>query len=212
MQVPENFNYILDLLKENEGGYLHRNSSETDVTTGYGIYREKHPKAQIWAYIDGLARSLGITQPSSTWSKIQRDSINHIINPEMERYYSYLFYKDFYKNTGLEDAHPLVAPVVISIYANGNKLYNLSLQRALNAMIKDGNIKYPKLVEDGVVGPKTLSVFKEVSKSGGNILNEKLKLLILLYAKTYYANLIHSRPNDYLRYILGWDDRVNKLI
>lgn len=212
MQVPEEFNYILDLLKGEEGGYIHRNSSEEDITNGYGIYRFQHPKAQVWAYIDNCAKSLGITSPSKTWTQIQIDSINHIINPEMDRYYSYVFYSSFFKNTGLEFSHKLVAPTVISLYTNGNKLYNLSLQRALNAMIKDGNIKCAKLVEDGVVGPKTLNVFKEISTKGGNVLNEKLKLLILLYAKTYYTNLVASKPNEYLRYAKGWDQRVNNRI
>ena len=210
-QIPENFKPILDLIKKQEGGYLHRNKNEKDITTGYGIYRHANPKAVVWSYIDSLAKQLGIKTPSPTWTNDQIKSVNTLINPELEKYYSYLFYKDYFKNTGLADAHPIVQPVIVSLFTNGQKLYNMSLQRALNALIKEGVVKDQKLVEDGVVGPKTLALFKVVSQASSAI-NEKLKLLILLYAKSYYATLIGNNPGSYAQYSKGWDSRVNQLI
>ena len=64
---------------------------------------------------------------------------------------------------------------------------------------------------DGSYGSKTkdnLSVIKTMDVTT-NIL---FKIAILNRMKTYYINLATKKPDKYLKYLKGWDNRVNNLI
>lgn len=49
--MEEQYKILLNHLYKVEGGVLHRNSEEFDITNAYGIYRHFHPKAGKYLHI-----------------------------------------------------------------------------------------------------------------------------------------------------------------
>ena len=85
---------ILDYLTTAEGGKIHYNSTEKDITSGRGIYRYNN-KGIIWDYVDTVAKSIGIIIPSVSWDKDELDKINKNVDPKIMEYLEYLFYKQY---------------------------------------------------------------------------------------------------------------------
>lgn len=207
--IPRAYRSALDLLKRQEGGILHRNSNENDITNGYGIYRYAHPEAVVFNYIVQIANSLGITSPSSSWTREQINNIQSRMDPKHDLYYSYLFYKDFYKSIDLSNFHNVMIPVVVSLYANSPKICVKSLQMGYNKLVKDGLVNGNALTEDGVNGPGTMGALKVfVDWDEGA---RALKMKTLDSAIENYTKLANSSPDKYMRYLKGWINRVNSL-
>lgn len=212
--IPESYRVLLHKIREQEGGRLHYNRTESDITTGYGIYKAKHPRALIFKYIEEIAEQNRITTDTTKWnSSIILDKINELIVPSMEVWLSYLFYKEFYKQLHLDQLHPILVDPFVSIYTNGVRLFVISLQRAINKIYQNYNIDptFSVTSVDGYMGPVTLKWYINISKQNEVIIKE-FKNLFLLYAKSYYINLACKKPNKYLVYLKGWDNRVNGLL
>ena len=88
--MEEQYKILLNHLYKVEGGVLHRNSEEFDITNAYGIYRHFHPKAEIFTYIDTIASSV-TRAPSNKWTKEQIVAINKLIDKNKELDLSYRF-------------------------------------------------------------------------------------------------------------------------
>ena len=200
---------MLDMLKKLEGGRLHFNKGEKDITNGYGIYRYAHPNAEIWKYIDNIAQSLGINVPSYRWSRDMISAVNINIDPEIEAKLSLVFYREYFAPTKMELYPASFIKCLVSIYVNGVKLYNRSLQLALNKMIKAGRVPGPMLVVDGAVGNKTLGVVKIITSKPE--LHEEFKQVFLDTCKESYTSLANSNPAKYGRFLKGWHNRVEAL-
>lgn len=212
--VPESYKHVLAYLKRAEGGVIHYNNNEKDITNGYGIYKFIHNQAEIFQLYDEAASKLGIAGPSSNWKdktilgKIQ-DYVNKNLANE-EYWLSYIFYQNYFKNLNLEAYHPLIASVMVSLYTNGTKLAGTSFQRAINVIYRKYNVGRA-VSEDGILGPSSVGAIVNICKANESIVLE-FKYLILLYAKSYYANLAAGNSSAYLQYLVGWDNRVNTLI
>ena len=86
---------FLKYLAKAESTEIHRNSTESDITSPYGIYREQHPTASIFKYIDHVANSNGITKPSASWSSSDIAKVNTNIDMNKINEYATEFYNDF---------------------------------------------------------------------------------------------------------------------
>ena len=204
-----NENEMLIMLRKLEGGRLHYNKGEKDITNGYGIYRYAHPHAEIWKYIDSIARSLGINIPSYQWSQDMVAAVNKNIDPEIEAKLSLVFYREYFRPTKMELYPASFVKCLVSIYVNGVKLYNKSLQLTLNKMIRAGRLPGPLLTVDGAVGNKTLGVVQIITNKPE--LHEEFKQVFLDTCKESYTSLANSNPAKYGRFLKGWHNRVEAL-
>lgn len=208
--IPEDFQFVLNYLFKAEGGIIHRNKTEADITNGYGIYRAAHPRARVWDNIDACAKSLGICGPSSSWCGKDIQAINKALNKEEDRFLSYLFYVDYYKPALLEELPRNCILYGISIYANGPKLYGRSVQIAVNEFIKAGHLKGDLLLVDGNLGPKSAAAVNAI-KAMDSKKHEIFKSILLDVTKDQYVRLADSNPSKYGRYKRGWLHRVESL-
>nr|DAN33019.1 MAG TPA: hypothetical protein [Caudoviricetes sp.] len=212
--VPASYQTILADLRKVEGGVLHYNSNEKDITNGYGIYKGMHAQAEIFQLYDEAARALGITGPSAGWRDTRTlGKIQEYVNKNLaaeEYWLSYVFYQNYFRNLSLERYHPVIASIMVSLYTNGTKLAGTSFQRAINVIHNKHNIA-TAVTEDGILGPGSVGAIIDICNASEAIITE-FKYLILLFAKSYYATLVANNSAAYLQYLRGWDNRVNTLI
>ena len=84
--IPVQFKKLLDNLKEAEGGDLHRNTNELDVTNGWGIYRGKglgKSFTPLWDYVDTIAKQV-TDKPSDQWTKDECELIDNLLDKDKE--------------------------------------------------------------------------------------------------------------------------------
>lgn len=212
--IPSNFQAILNMLKKQEGGRLHRNPGEKDITNGYGIYKYVHPNADIWTYYNKLAVAVGITEPSYNWSDINLKVVQANVDPAEELWLSYLFYKDYYAPICLEQCDEIITPAIASIYANGSKLCIRSMQGALCKLYRDyvKDASFPSdFAIDGSFGPATKAWFLKVSTLDKRLIQE-FKRQFLSHCKYEYQRLAESNPEKFGKFLKGWNNRVDSLI
>ena len=207
--ISPRYNFMLDLLLKAEGGYLHRNKGEVDITNGYGIYRGAHRTAKVFEYIDSVARSLDEDRPSHVWEPNVIKLVNSKIDPAQDRWYSYLFYKHYYRVWDFDRIPMEVIPVVISIFANAPKMFCKAYQRTVNGFIANGHIKGAPLVVDGAIGPKSMAASAAIFNLGPEAIKD-FKNLLLNSCIDGYRSIVAASPakNIYLR---GWINRVEGL-
>ena len=229
--VPEVWKELLEDIKKQESGNLglHRNPTEYDITTAYGIYKYVHKNAEIFKYIDEVAKTIGIKNGSTYWTdRATLTKIQSAIDPEKELYYTYLFYKDYLEGIKLSLFPDKLKRYVASFYVNGPKLCNKALQMTCNQFIyynykQGGYYKRTKiekgkevpnyLAQDGVLGNQSWEVIKDILKlcETNEMYLMEFKYLFLLYMKTYYCNLVRTNTANAV-YIGGWNKRVDNLL
>lgn len=204
---------VLDLIitksiKAAEGDKLHRNSSESDITSAYGIYKTAHPTASIFSYYDEVAKELKINTSSKDWKSQDIE----LIQSKVDNSIIYKHVKDFYSKFTPLDLNKLpftVANAYFNIYVNTPKGSNEGLQLTLNAFIKLKKIEGEVLKVDGLLGNKT----KELLYKAVTLIEEREFLLTyLIYANNYYVDLVVKSPDKYLKYLKGWDNRIDNLV
>lgn len=201
---------MLDDLYKAEGGKLHRNSKEHDVTNAYGIYRYIHPKAEIWTYVDSIAKTL-TTKKSTEWNEDIIKAIDRQIDKTKERELSYKFYKEFFKGAYLELFHPDLVNMIANLYANTPLGTTKAIQEALNDCYKFGVFNVPLEVVPPVMGsfgPQTRNAVKVFSEQADWKDVIIFKNCALLYMKTYYAELAINKKDLHLPNLRGWNNRV----
>lgn len=211
--MEKQYEKLLDSLSNFEGGKLHYNSKEKDITNGYGIYRFQQPKAEIWTYIDSLAKDI-TNLPSSQWTKEIVEKVNAKIDKSKERELTYKFYKSFFANAYLELFHEDLVILMVNLYTNSPLGAVKSIQEALNDCYKYGIFNIPKEEVPEVVGkfgPKTRKAIEKFS------LNADFKDIIifkncaLLYMKTFYGELAVDKSSTMLINLKGWNNRMEAL-
>lgn len=227
MQVPNEWKEVLLKLKKQESGTLglHRNPTEADITTAYGIYRYANPNAEIFKYIDQVAKSIGINSNSKTW--LDRNTLTKIqsnIDPEKELYYTYLFIKSYFtinkQEINLDQFEPITRYAIISLGWNSIKLCVKCLQSTINEMYMNGYIpnvdKSTKIACDGVYGPNTKrhldGIMSYINTNKDKALELHFYYRFLNNAKTYYVSLALNNQSKFLMYLKGWNARVDQLI
>lgn len=235
MNIPEDMKKILEDLRIQESGAslagsrIHRNPSEYDITTRYGIYRYANPKAKIFEYIDTIARNMGLTKPSTQWTISDYISVQNKMDFDTELYYTYLFIKDYFSvtlkngtklNIDLDKFDTETKKAVISLGWNSMKLCVKCLQSTINEFFIEeyipGYNKTNVIACDGVYGPGTDKVLNIVLDYINKQPNKELSIRFfhrfLNNAKTYYIKLALGNKNNLLQYLNGWNNRVDNLI
>lgn len=211
--MEKQYEKLLSSLFEFEGGKLHYNSKEHDITNAYGIYRYQQPKAELWKYIDSLA--VGITtKPSSQWDETIVNKINSKIDKNKERELSYLFYKDFFKGAYLESFHEDLVILICNLYTNTPLGATKAIQEALNDCYKYGifiadKSEVPPVL--GKFGPQTRTAVEKFSQNADWKDIIIFKNCALLYMKTYYAELVIDKTATMIPNLRGWNNRMEEL-
>jgi len=218
--IPEAYNTFLDNIKHAEGGHIHYNVGEEDITTGYGIYKVGHESAIVFEYITMLANSLNIDTNSKHWNKEEIDRVNEILDPEVERYLTYLFYGKYLSGAYLYLFRPDMVMVMVNLYTNSPKGAWMSVQEALRDLQEDGILKL-NLSElstvDGQYGSKTnnaLNMFNNIkteTEYEKTLLDLIFRKSVLLAMKSYYTDLVSAKPSKFLKFAKGWDNRIENL-
>lgn len=211
--MEKQYEHLLDNLFKAEGGYLHRNSKESDITNAYGIYRYRQPQAALWTYIDSVAKKV-TSLPSKSWDKATIEKIDKLIDKNKERELSYQFYKEFFKTAYLELFPDDLVIMVANLYANTPKGATEAIQEALRDVAQYGLIDMflkdmPPVI--GRFGPSTrraVTRFTELADRKDIII---FKNCALLYMKTYYADLVISKTDTMLPNLKGWNNRMEDL-
>ena len=211
--MEKQYEKLLDSLFQFEGGKLHYNSKEKDITNAYGIYRFQQPKAEIWNYIDSLAEGI-TTKPSNQWDKTIVDKINEKIDKNKERELSYKFYKQFFAGAYLELFHDDLVIMMCNLYTNTPLGATKAIQEALNDCYKYGIFKVeekdvPPVL--GKFGPQTRSAIEKFSKEADWKDIIIFKNCALLYMKTYYGELVIDKTTTMLPNLRGWNNRMEAL-
>lgn len=214
---------ILRKLRQAEGGRLHKNSGEEDITTGYGIYRHAYPNDEVFKYVDQVAASLGINKPSKTWTNEEIKKVDNMMDDEIELDYSLSFYETYFKGLEFENMFPCLVYPFANIYTNSRKKAIESLQRSCNHYVKISYIaplfpNWKDIDTDGLIGPATRNAIKEITKvvtatkDNPEVYGNLFLYLFLSDVKSEYIDLAVANPNKYVKFLNGWDNRVNFLL
>lgn len=135
-------------------------------------------------------RSLGVAPIPVTRETIRR------LTPEQV---AVMFRREFWDKLDL-DVLPLRQAVVLYDAAvnHGPKQAVKFSQRGFNSLVTYGD----RLVEDGIIGPKTRAALKYVSDS--------LLKAIVQSRRDFYSRLVASKPDQRV-FLAGWNNRANAL-
>jgi hypothetical protein len=204
---------ILDYLANAEGTTVHRNSTETDITSPYGIYRAVHPKASIFGYIDSIAKSIGVVSQSKDLDKSTIDKINLKLDNAKVLAYADEFYNTYLAGAKLELFKDEAKIAMLSMYTNSNTGAWIAVQRAIISLVKSKQIPLELSqvsIDDGKFGGKTQNALTLI-KQHNYISGYHFESLILFYMTTYYVELWKKNPQKYGIYLDGWKNRMAKL-
>lgn len=207
---------VLDMVKEAEGGKLHRNKSELDITTGYGIYKHVYPNEQIFKYIDEVAKSLNITKDSKDWNQDDLEEIQYNMDKEKEFEYTKEFYSSYFK-IDLSILPNNLALAYCSIYVNSNKIANIALQKSVNFLISNYCKNFKKLSTDGVLGKESKKTIEEVFKFvklQSDQMDDVWFLSFINFCQAEYVNIATDggKEDKHLQYLKGWINRCINLL
>lgn len=211
--MEKQYEKLLDSLYGFEGGKLHYNPKEKDITNAYGIYRFSQPKAELWTYIDSLAKGI-TTKPSNQWDKATVDAVNAKIDKVKERELTYKFYKEYFANAHLELFHEDLVVLIVNLYTNTPLGCIESIQEALNDCYEYGIFKVSKEEVPEVVGkfgPKTQTAVKTFCDNADEKDIIIFKNCALLYMKSYYGELAVDKTSTMLINLKGWNNRMEAL-
>lgn len=182
-----NFDKAFNETMGHEGGYVN-DPDDAGGETYRGISRKYHPGWKGWLEID----------------KIKPISV-HINNSNLDKYVR-SFYKEFYWDVNRLDAFPQnVAKEMFDTGVNmGTRRAARFLQRALNYLNRNGSL-FPDLVDDGKIGPKSLSALNKVIDDGDEEI--LLKILNVLQGQHYLDYMTKSPVQE--KYARGWFKRVS---
>lgn len=201
---------ILKYLAKAEGRELHRNSTESDITTPYGIYKEHHPTAGIFKYIDEVAKSIGITKDSSKWTSSEISKINSKLDMNKIDELTIQFYNKFVENLYLNIFSNESRLAAFSMFVNGPLIFWKSVQSTINKFNSNGWIDFIEQGVDGQFGKRTrdgLVLIQKISNENslyGNI----FEAYMVSQMQVEYARLAVANPTKYLKYLNGWNNRV----
>jgi len=178
-----NFDISFEKTMEFEGKYSN-DPADVGGETYCGISRVFHPDWPGWLIVDA-------TKPNVDYRQVKTLVKSH--------------YKTFYWNPNrLSDFPQDVADKLFDIGVNlGTRRAAKFLQRALNYLNKNGEL-FPDLVDDGVIGPKTMSAFRIIEERGDI---PYLLIILSVLQGQHYLNYMKKSPLQE-KFARGWLKRV----
>lgn len=175
------FDYSINLIFHVEGGYTN------------------HPTDK------GGATKYGITQTTlNVYNKFHTDEVVTLRVNDLDSFRAREIYLTMFWNPlrldEIEDqklAHILFDQAV----NQGGQIAVKRMQRAYNFSTRAN----PKLVEDGIVGPKTILALNTCNVSA------RVCLEFLKASQHYYINIVKAEPNQ-IAFLSGWINRTHRLI
>lgn len=225
--MVDNYNQLVEKLYKVEGGKIHKNKNELDITSSCGIYKYQHKDAKVFKYIDQIADAIGITKPSSQWTQLDIDSVNAHIDKDIELAYSIEFYKDYIKVIDLNKLPKEMVWPFFNIYINSNKIAGKALQYSSNQMIKSNSKLFnPKdlkpLSVDGIIGNGSREMIYSISEiinfiPQSELYGEMWKLYFVNRCKTEYVSIgtndvAKTGTDKDIIYLKGWINRCDALL
>ncbi len=190
------FESILGETLKYEGGYSN-DPYDTGGETFKGISRKHHPNWGGWNIIDSLKMN-GIFNES-----ILDSSSQYSLEQSVKSFYQMFFWDPLC----CSDMAPKIARCVFDTAVNlGRHKAILFLQQGLNLLNRNKTI-YSDLVEDGVIGPKTLFNIKILQNYGADEINNLLKIMNILRG-VHYINFMKKSPIQE-KFARGWLKRVS---
>lgn len=184
------FRKILAKVLAREGGY----SNDPDDAGGEtirGIARNYHPVWPGWKIVDER-KSVG----DPAYRPI--DSQDSLIDPLVERFYKVQFWTPICGDSLTEFS---IAERLFDLAVNlGPRRAAQMLQEALNLLNRNGS-SWEEVVEDGIIGPKTLSTLNKASSL------HVVRVLEALQGE-HYINLVRRKPNQE-KFLRGWLSRLD---
>ncbi len=214
--IPAEYRLILDDLLQAESGKLHRNTGETDITTGTGIYRASSPNAEVFKYIE-LVAGKGNT---SSWDATTIANVNTLLDPDVIYYYSYLFYSNYYKELDLSLFPDEVIVDICNLYANSPQGAKLAITRGAINLYKIGSVQLtPDEVFEPVdkIGPKTINLLKKIRDASHEV-HMTFIMSLMFEMQQYYCAIVTSDKEkvakaseiiNSLRFLNGWGNRLD---
>lgn len=203
---------LLNYLEEAEGIKIHYLEGEKDITAPYGIYKYSHPNANIFKYIDQIALTKGITKDSKYWNESEIATINKAIDKETIKKYAKEFYEEYLKDAHLDLFPDLCKIAMFSMFTNSRKKAWKAVQQSLIDIKKTGSMIFesPLSRADGDFGTKTAKALSVVKFYNGYA-PLYFETLMLSNMKSQYIRLAAKNPDKYLKFLKGWDNRMNAL-
>ena len=204
---------LLRYLAIAEGTELHYNKGEVDITAPYGIYRKPFPNAKIFKYVDSVAKSLGIEAESKDWTKEEVHLVDKALDMEKINELAMEFYKGYTRGARLDMLPEEAQVAMFSLYTNSPKLAWKSVQSALNKFVQNGWLDYKIQAVDGAYGSTTkkgLEALDKIARSNSGY-GYIFESYMLLEMSQQYAKLAVNNPDKYLKYLNGWNNRVEAL-
>ena len=212
--IPKEYMLFLKNIRKREGGELHRNRNETDITTGAGIYRGKHPHEDIFKYIDSVAQSIGIQRPSKDWTDSEIKEVDALLNPSELDKLSYQFYKKYLSGAMLhlfpgEDLVKTMADLYTNSPKGAWKAVQYMIKIAYNRGYLDISEKDISVI-DGLPGRKTKIGMDAISTLKDGYL-EACRAYMIFGMTLYYIDISLDEMDvnipgvdKHLKYLKGW--------
>lgn len=208
---------ILDYLAQAEGLELHRNETEDDITSPYGIYKSIHPNEEIFNYIKTIGEDFGFPKNTRDWSKENINTFNELMSYNQSiqteiRNLARIFYLEYYSSIHL-DLFPEEAQLAfISMYTTTTKHSKIAVQKTLQEIHKNGFINTKITDFDGIFGKiETIPALKEsqqIYKKEGLFYGLWFEQKMITQMILHYDKLAIENPQEYKRYYKGWRDRM----
>lgn len=216
---------IMGYLANAEGTYIHRNKTESEYTTSFGIYKKSFPKSKPILYVDSLASKYGCDIDARDYRVARKEikKLNSKLTVKEKtkiRDLAYEFYMKKFMDKKINNVidqyncenKAKFSLSYFSIAVNGGLgRSRKNIQKAINVLTRKRVVGV-----DGKIGPGTVGKFKGLlnkllGKSKCNIVFDKLNQTFLIQMKLFYDHLISRNNAKYGRYKRGWYNRLKGL-
>jgi hypothetical protein len=200
-------NKIIEYLKKAEGNKLHKNATESDVTSHLGIYKKHHKDADFWSIYSQIEQELGVSMYTGEGRKEINEYIksNNYIEEELHNSIYVYYIKNFSDQRVIERLSEKTQMTYFSLCVNaGNRRANKILQASVNSIFEEFQVP-SKIGVDGIVGRGTLQGIEEAMEYGGD---DMFNDFLLINMGKFYNYLITKNVTKYGIYKKGWFNRL----
>jgi lysozyme family protein len=164
--------------------------------------------------LDIVALECGIVGKSNNWNKSDIDAINRKMDYKKVVGLVTEFYEYFLLGVHIEELPKEAKLAVFSMYVNSPRNCIIAIQEAINDFIKSEHIINVLLLPDGDFGEKTKTALRNIKKLAetNNVYGYLFEAKLIFEMSRIYAKLVAHNPKSNLQYLVGWNNRIDKLL